>query len=250
MGIIENRDAQFMLLAGFIVAIGLVITTVMLNNIIFESNMAGEAGSDPLKYDIVNLMAISANEMKSAYRNATALGGNDDRKINNFTNQTKNFRSNLSKIYALHGEGVNVSWDVSNWNNGPYANFTDNGTASGAANWTVIESVKNSTIIVNITSLTPTFIINVSNATKYWHINFTTTGIQTINNTQIKQNITSAYSIAFMNGNTTSGNYTISGNTTYGSDFIRARDYIFSVTVTFYTSRMRANITIPVSVPW
>ncbi len=250
MGIIENRDAQFMLLAGFIVAIGLVITTVMLNNIIFESNMAGEAGSDPLKYDIANLMAISANEMKSAYRNVTAPGQNATLKLINFTNQMRNFNGNLSKIYALHGEGVNVSWDVSNWNNTLYANFTENGTATGATNWTVMESVKNSTIIVNITSLTPTFIINVSNATEYWHINFTTTGIQTINNTQIKQNITSAYSIAFLNGNTTSGNYTISGNTTYGSDFIRARDYILNATVTFYTSRMRADITIPVPVPW
>lgn len=36
MGIIKNEDAQFMLLAGFIIAIGLVVTTVMLNNIIFE----------------------------------------------------------------------------------------------------------------------------------------------------------------------------------------------------------------------
>jgi hypothetical protein len=58
MGMIKNESAQFMLLAGFIISIGLVITTVMLNNIIFESNMAGEAGGDPIKYDIVNLMRI------------------------------------------------------------------------------------------------------------------------------------------------------------------------------------------------
>ncbi|MDO9098147.1 MAG: hypothetical protein Q7U60_08500, partial [Candidatus Methanoperedens sp.] len=148
MGIIENRDAQFMLLAGFIVAIGLVITTVMLSNIIFESNMAGEAGTDQLKYDIVNLMAISADEMRSAYNNSIALGGNDTQKISTFNRQTQNFSANLPKIYALHGEGVNVSWDTSNWNSSRYANFTDNGTADGASNWTVMESVKNSTIIV------------------------------------------------------------------------------------------------------
>lgn len=244
MGIIENRDAQFMLLAGFIVAIGLVITTVMLSNIIFESNMAGEAGSDPLKYDIVNLMAISADEMRSAYRNVTAPGQNTTLKFINFTNQMRNFNGNLSKIYALHGEGVNVSWDVSNWNNIRYANFTENGTANGATNWTVIESVKNSTITVNLTN-PGTFKINVSNVSgNYWLINLSGNFNASITN------VTPPYSIIFINGASSSGNYSITGNTTYGRNFTRARDYVLNATVEFYTSRMRASITIPISVPW
>ncbi len=242
MGIIENRDAQFMLLAGFIVAIGLVITTVMLNNIIFESNMAGEAGSDPLKYDIANLMAISANEMKSAYRNATALGGTDEGKINNFTNQTKNFRSNLSKIYALHGEGVNVSWDVSNWNLSRYANFTENGTASGASDWTVIQNVSSSNITVNVTS--GEFYINLTNSTPDWQIKLNASSIYKISNSS-----STPYAIIFINGANAAGNYSING-TASGRAFTRARDYVLYATVEFYTSRMRANITIPVSVPW
>ena len=45
MRLIENRDAQFMLLGGFIIAIGLVITTVILNSVIFEGNMAIGAGT-------------------------------------------------------------------------------------------------------------------------------------------------------------------------------------------------------------
>ncbi len=246
MEIIENRDAQFMLLAGFIVAIGLVITTVMLSNIIFESNMAGEAGSDPLKYDIVNLMAISADEMRSAYRNVTAPGQNATLKFINFTRQTQNFTGNLSKIYALRGEGVNVSMNVSNWNSTPprYANFTENGTANGATNWTVIESVKNSTITVNLTN-PGTFKINVSNVSgNYWLINLSGNFSASITN------VTSPYSIIFINGASSSGNYSITGNTTYGQKFTRARDYILYSTVTLSTSRMRANITIPVSVPW
>jgi hypothetical protein len=252
MGIIENERAQFMLLAGFIIAIGLVITTVMLNNIIFESNMAGEAGGDPIKYDVVNLMRISGDEMKSAYGNVTKVNAPKDKMIANFSKQMNNFTSNLSMINALHGKGMNVSWDVNNWNKSIYANFTENGTINGATNWTLIENVKNSTIIVNISSINPafTFIVNISNATNYWHINFTNTGIRTINNTQIKQNITSAYSIAFINGSTTSGNYTITGNTTYGKNFIRSRDYILNSTIILSTSDTRANITIPVSVPW
>ncbi len=250
MGIIKNEDAQFMLLAGFIIAIGLVITTVMLNNIIFESNMAGEAGGDPIKYDVVNLMRISGDEMKSAYRNATAFGGDNSQKINNFTNQTQNFSANLSKIYALHGEGVNVSWDVNNWKNGYYANFTDNGTANGATPWTVIQNVSSSNITVNITVTSGTFYINITNATS----NYTYTlagGVNNINNTNISSNVgTSPYSIIFINGANAAGNFTITGNTTNGKSFIRARDYILNATVTLSTSRMRANITIPVSVPW
>lgn len=252
MGIIENERAQFMLLAGFIVAIGLVIATVMLNNIIFESNMAGEAGGDSIKYDVVNLMRISGDEMKSAYRSATKVSAPKAEMITIFTNQMNNFTSNLSQINALHGEVVNVSWDKDNWNSSRPANFTDNGTASGAANWTLIENVKNSTIIVNVSSINSSinFTVNISNATTYWPINFNTTGIRTISNTQIKQNITSAYSISFINGSTTSGNYTITGNTTYGKDFIRSRDYVLNATIILSTSDMRANITIPVSVPW
>lgn len=232
MGIIDNRDAQFMLLAGFIIAIGLVITTVMLNDIIFEGNMASEAGTEPLKYDTVNLMQITRDEVRSAYRSAT-----------NFNKQMQNFNGNISKIYALHGEGVNVSWDINNWENGRYANFTENGTASGATNWTLIENVKNSTIKVNVTN-PGIFRINVSNQTSFWLITPSSSFSASITN------ITPPYSIIFINGASTYGNYSITGNTTYGRNFIRARDYFLDATVTLSTSRVRANITIPISVPW
>lgn len=122
--------------------------------------------------------------------------------------------------------------------------------AGGAPNWTVIESVNNATIFVNITAITTPFNISIKNATKTWQINFTSLGNRTVNNAQIKANITSAYNISFVNGANVTGNYSITGNTTYGSNFIRARDYILNATVAFSTSRVRANLTIPVSVPW
>ncbi len=242
MGIIENRDAQFMLLAGFIIAIGLVITAVMLNNIIFVGNMASGAGTDPAKYNIVNLMQITADEMKSAYRNA---GGTEE----NFSKQMQHFKGNLSKIYSLHGEAVNVSWNASNWDNNLYANFTEDGTTNGAPNWILIENVNNSNITVNITVTTGTFSINITNTTHHWQIDFIDPVNQIINNSQIMANITSPYTISFINGTNASGNYSIAGNTTYGRNFIHARDYILYATITFSTSRMHANITIPVSVP-
>ncbi len=249
MGIIENERAQFMLLAGFIIAIGLVIATVMLNNIIFESNMAGEAGGDSIKYDMVNLMRISGDEMKSAYRNAP--GQNPALKITNFTKQMKNFSGNLSQIYALHGEVVNLSLDISNWNSTRYANFTDNGTASGASNWTLIENVKDSNIIINVTTILPPFNINITSSTSSWQINFTTTPEnRTITNSQIIANVTAPYKISFINGGNVSGRFNITGNTSNNIPFIRTRDYILNATIILSTSDMRANITIPVSVPW
>ncbi len=283
MGIIENRDAQFILLAGFIIAISLVITTALLNSIIFESTVAGEAGVDPLKYDLVNLMQVSGDEMKSAYRNATNLGGTKQNRIDNFSIQMQNFSTNLPRIYALRGEGVNVSWDVSNWNNSLYANFTDSGTASGASNWTVMESVKNISVFeLRNVSTDGNFTINITNQTTgdfLWsmelYAEFTTyDDIRVYNRTGIIYNADvelegykyinllntsyyfnasvggNSYKVSFEKGDNPYGRFKILGNTTYNRDFTRSRDYIMNSTVTLSTSRMRANITIPVSVPW
>lgn len=278
MGIIKNREAQFMLLAGFIIAIGLVIITVLFNNIIFQTNIAGSTGADPLKYDIANMMQITSDEMKSAYRNATLQSGNNTQKINNFTVQMQNFNSNLSKIYALRAGGVNMSIDVRNWNEPRYANFTENGTASGAANWTVMESVRNISLFELRNVSGSNFEVNVSNQTTgafLWSmkligtdkINITNNNsgpfTQTVNYTYINllnatwvaynfsasvgNNITK---ITFLNGSDAGGRFNITGNTTYGSNFTRARDYILNATVTLSTSEVRAKITIPISVPW
>jgi hypothetical protein len=271
MGIIKNESAQFMLLAGFIIAIGLVITTVMLNNIIFESNMAGEAGGDPIKYDVVNLMRISGDEMKSAYRNATNVSGvSKDNMIANFTNQTQNFSANLPKIYALHGEGVNVSWDVSNWNNGFYANFTNNGTVNGE-NLTLIENVKNVTIfeLINVSgSNLNVTVTNQNTDAVLWSMKLDGNGVIKVNSSysfninysyinllnssyNFNKSIGSNnYKISFIDGQKDNGKFKMTGNTTYGINFIQARDYILNTTITLSTSNMRANITIPVSVPW
>jgi hypothetical protein len=246
MGIIENERAQFMLLAGFIIAIGLVITTVMLNNIIFESNMAGEAGGDHIKYDLVNLMRISGDEIKSAYSNVTAPGQNVSLKYTNFTKQMQNFNGNLSQIYALHGEGINLSIDISNWNSTSYANFTENGTVSGISNWTLIENVSSSTISMNVIVTSGTFQILLKNSSSKL-INLTIgahTGLIFSNST-----ISDPYSISFINGSNAYGNYSIAG-IAFGKNFNRSRDYILNATIFFSTSDVRANITVPVSVPW
>ncbi len=240
--ITKNQDAQFMLLAGFIIAVGLVITTIILNSIIFEVNIAIGGGSELSKYDMVNLVQITKDEFRSAYVNKS---------IPDFDRELNDFNGNLSKLYALHGEGVNISWDTSNWNSNSYAYFTENGLPGGKTNWTLVENANNSNMTINISYLSSTLIINITNATKYWNINFTTAyENRTISNTQIKNNISSPYSISFINGSNAKGNYSINGATMNGKNFTRARDYVLDGTVSFFMSRVRSNLTIPITVPW
>ncbi len=268
MRIIGDRKAQFMLLASFIIAIGLVITTVILNSIIFEINTAVGAGSEPSKTEIVNLVQITQDEARSAYRTAAKTGD-----IGEFNKQMNIFNGNLSKIYVLHGEGVNVTWDTSNWAYFRYPAFTENGTANGIGNWTVMESVMNLSIFelrnvsgsnfeVNITNQTTgafvwslkldgTDSIKISNYTivSYHSVNFS--HINLLNNSyNLNTSIGSNSSkIRFINGTAASGRFNIKGSTSYNSTFTRARDYILNATVTFSSSRVRSNITVPVSVP-
>lgn len=240
MRLIQNSDAQFMLLAGFIIAIGLVITTIMFSSVIFAENMAIGEGRDPSRNDIMNLISITKDETRDAYNNSTASGGIKALEYTYFSKQMQNFNGNLSKIYALRGEIVNVTWE--NWAIKGDANFSDNGTVNGISNWTVIENVSKSNITVNVTS--GTLYINLTNTTPDWQIkaNKTTSPLNfnTTNN---------SYKIIFLNGTNASGNFTING-TASGKWFIRARDYIINTSITFTSNRVKADFRIPVSVPW
>lgn len=242
MGFLFNRDAQFMLLAGFIIAIGLVVTTVMLNSIIYEQNIALGSGGESSKSDIINIILITKDEERAAYNNSTSLGGNNFQKYSNFSKQMQNFNSNLSKIYASHGDALNVNWE--NWTNKGYARFTENGTIEGISNWTVIENVKESTIIVNVTS--GNFYVNLTNKTPDWQ---TLLNSSTCNPCSIDTSNVFAYKIIFLNGSNASGTFRITGNAS-GKSFVRARDYIVNTSIIFSSSTLKANITIPVSVPW
>ena len=268
---IKNYQAQFMLLAGFIVAIGLVITTVMLNNIIFQSNVAGEEGLDPLQYDILNLMQITKDEIRSAYRNASASGTIQNQTAN-FTREMQSISNNLSKIYAMYGEVVKLSWDISNWSNHSYANFSSNGTPNGNPNWSVVKNVRNITVFeFSSVGVDGYFLINVTNSSgRIWSMNITESSITIINKTGgiFSTNSSSyinvldptyefndstsneIYSIDFVNGDKAWGRFAVEGYYSYNKRFVRQRHYILNATMMLSTSRVRVNITIPVSVPW
>ncbi|MCZ7373136.1 MAG: hypothetical protein O8C60_05685, partial [Candidatus Methanoperedens sp.] len=256
---------------------GLVVTTVVLNSILFEGNMAVNSGSELSRNEIANLMQITMDEIRNAYRNVTNPGQDPTKKFDNFTSQTRNFATNLTKLYAFHGAGVNITWDISNWDL-IYANFSEKGIENSATNWTVMESVKNISIfeLKNVSGLD--FEINVTNQTTgsfLWSMKLNPSNSVSIKNssgyvnnyavdflyinilnstwgthrfsTNVGNNISK---ISFLNGLNGSGRFNITGNTSYGRNFTRARDFIFNATVSFSASKVHANITIPVSVPW
>ncbi len=277
MELMNNRNAQFMLLAGFIIAIGLVITTVILNSIIFEINTAVGAGIDPSKNEIINLIQITKNEIRYAYSATNSYGLPITDTINYFNNEMNTFNKNLSKINALRGEIVNVSWDSRNWNGYSYANYTENGTYNGANNWTMIYGVNASSVDTfrfwNATVFPgKSFKIEARDSTGYtlWSVELndthyivtnTTNTLNGMFNPDAGDNFTLAkyyfnqsvssnpVSINIINGSNAFGRFLVHG-VANNNAFYRGRDYVLNATVIYSTNRVHANITIPVSVPW
>lgn len=277
MELIENRNAQFMLLASFIIAVGLVITTVILNSIIFEINTAVGAGCDPSKNEIVNQIQITKNEMRSAYITMNSYEMPLATTIAYFNGEMNTFNGNLSKINALRGEMVNVSWDLRNWNGYSYANFTENGTYNGANNWTIIYGINASSVDVfrfwNATIFPGKSLkIEARNSTGYtlWSVELNSTSYVVTNTTKssngtfnpdagddftlakyyFNQSVSSdRVSINIINGSNAYGRFLVHG-TANNRTFYRGRDYILNSTLTYSTNRVHANLTIPVSVPW
>jgi hypothetical protein len=276
MDLIENHDAQFMLLAGFLIAIGLVITTVMLNSIIFEENMAIESVSDNSKYEMVNLMHITTDEIRSAYRNSTEKGGSVPNMTQNFTRQVNNFSANLPKIYSMYGGGAKITYE--NWTNKGYANFTENGRPGGKDNWTLVEGVKVDNLSVfnlYINLIVPIFKIEARDSTGYpvWSVEFNNTNYNVSNATFPTNYTIGSFSygpVNLLDSNYTFRNSTLSfspvsihiiyGGNAFGTyniqglannrNFTRERHYVLNTSVALSTSKVKATISMPVSVPW
>ena len=275
MDLIEDNDAQFMLLAGFLIAIGLVITTVMLNSIMFEGNMAIESVTENSKYEMINLMQITTDEIRSAYINATKKSGTVQNMTINFTRQVNNFSAYLPIIYSMYGGGVQIRFE--NWTDKGYANFTDNGRPDGKDNWTVVEGVNAGYVRIfniSINLIGPVFKIEVRNSTgsHVWSIEFNDTNKYNVTNitnstigdypynTQINLTSETYYfssipsssspvSIHIIQGNNAFGTYKIEGET-ITRNFTRERHYVLNTSIALSTAKVKANISMPVSVPW
>ncbi|AFV23733.1 hypothetical protein Mpsy_1526 [Methanolobus psychrophilus R15] len=274
-------SAQLLLIAGFAIGVGIVIITVMLNNVIYASNMASESSIDTSRYDIANAIQTTTEAYQDAYRYSMNNGTNGD-----YDNYIDSYSKKASQNYATAG----FTFHLQNHNfSDPY--FTNNGLAGGKDNWTLVSNVNSTEVfLIDIPNTSimgnesnPLVIEAVKSGMSLWSIemynssgkvNITitdgslTSNTKSIIDTVVNLNITGNkinaemvsfnfsastsghdYSINIYNGSTTVGIYTISGNLTSGQPFTLIRHKVANPTLRMASSRMSINRTIPVSLP-
>jgi hypothetical protein len=267
-----NDSAQMILIAAFAIGIGIVVLTVMLNNIIYAGNIASEANIETNVFDFTNTIKVTILAYEKAYTGNSI----DSAYMSNYTRK-------MSESHAISGFIFTLSNDALKE---PY--FTENGLASGNSNWTVAERVNKTDIfeimvntsvlgnetnhfmveavdqsgklwsltaynsgsacLVNVTDSNDTVIysssygigstlhLNLTNTTSSFHFNSLTAGKQ--------------YKVNIVNGNQTAGTLTLSGDLINGKPFEIRRYHVINTTMSLNKNgHMEMNVTIPVTLP-
>lgn len=102
----ERENGQLLLISGFLIAIGLVTITLMLNNVIYTGNIAYAGMMDTSNNDVSQLSELTHREMNNAYRNASYYGPFDNVVYNSYVDS---YASALSKLYAYKGSSLKVT---------------------------------------------------------------------------------------------------------------------------------------------
>ncbi|ADI73394.1 hypothetical protein Metev_0480 [Methanohalobium evestigatum Z-7303] len=129
----EDDSAQMILITGFAIGISIVFLTVMLNNVIYSSNMASESSIDTYRFDYSNAIKISSDAAEDAFINAT-----DNQSFNSdiFNQYMSSYVQRISNLYAYSGLAVSVkNSSVED------AYLTDNGIKNGNSNWTIVDNI-------------------------------------------------------------------------------------------------------------
>lgn len=142
----DDDSAQLLLIAGFAIGVGIVIFTVMLNNVIYASNMASDSSTETSSYEAGNLLALTSQAYADAYKSAISSGTFDD---NLFKTYLSSYEEEACKMFALSGTSLHLdnSTLIDTY-------FSKNGMVDGVADWTLIRNV----------NLTDTFIVEIPDA--------------------------------------------------------------------------------------
>lgn len=108
--VIKNEEGQLMLLTVFMILIGVVTYTGILNSMIFSSNLQS-TGLGESKQEIRDFRLLTEAEMlKAAYYANTTISdpGNNTQVLSYFLNHTKSFNDTITKIYSARGISVEV----------------------------------------------------------------------------------------------------------------------------------------------
>ncbi|TQD28249.1 hypothetical protein [Methanolobus vulcani] len=278
-----DEHGQMILIAGFIIGIGIVVLTVMLNNIIYASNTASESSIETNVFDYSNVVDTTIEAYEKAYANS-GQPYNDTA----FNAYMADYSERMVKSYSLSGF-------IFTLDTGPMqdAYFTENGLADGNDDWIVIERVNNTdsflldklnksilgnksnkfVIEVNNQSGTiwsasvfnsnGTIALNVSNQSTIIgnYTSSNSTGFINITGNQIDglpvtpfcfpDNVTGQkYSITFINGSQAMGTFCLKGNLTNGDPFYIERVEVVNSTIKLNKNdHLEINVTIPIILP-
>lgn len=142
----DDDSAQLLLIAGFAIGVGIVVFTVMLNNVIYASNMASDSSIETSSFELGNVLALTSQAYEDAYKSAISSGTFDS---NVFKAYLSTYHGEVAKSFALSGTSLEIE------NSSPInAHFSRNGMDDGVADWTLVRNV----------GLIDTFIIEIPNS--------------------------------------------------------------------------------------
>lgn len=279
----DNDDsAQMILITGFAIGVGIVFLTVMLNNVIYSSNMASESSIDTYRFDLSNAIEMSSDAAGDAYINATDNQSFDPLVFNQYMSD---YTQRLSNLYAYSGLAVSVkNSSVDD------AYLTDNGIKNGDSNWTAVDNInttdeflldisntsvlgsQNNPFIISAINQTNTRIWSIELYNESGEVNVTVTnqtGIMSTNTSDIyHMDITNNtidgnsflfyfddctenedYKLNIVNGTNLMGQITISGNLTSNQEFMIKRYKVTKLNINLSSSTKQVSTRVPVTLP-
>ncbi|MCZ7356278.1 MAG: hypothetical protein O8C66_11165 [Candidatus Methanoperedens sp.] len=108
--VISNEEGQLMLLTVFLIVIGVVGYTSLLNNMIFTANMPS-TGLDESKQDVRDFRLITESEILKAidYSNISVADPDNQTQLKNyFLNYMNSYNDTVRKMYSARGASVEV----------------------------------------------------------------------------------------------------------------------------------------------
>ncbi|WMW26213.1 hypothetical protein RE474_05740 [Methanolobus sediminis] len=274
-----DEHGQMILIAGFIIGIGIVVLTVMLNNIIYASNTASESSIETNVFDYSNVVDTTIEAYEKAYANN-----------NTFDAYMDSYSEQMVKSYSL--SGFIFTLDTGALQD---AYFTENGLDDGNDDWIVIERVNytdlfllgslnasalgnesNKFVIevnnqsgntiwsasifnssngnINLTVYDGSYILNSENSS-FSEINITNNKIDEDETNLFdfhfnNQTANQTYSIKFINGSKVMGTFLIEGDLVNGNSFYIERVEVVNSNIKLNKNgHLEINATIPITLP-
>lgn len=279
----SDERGQLLLVAGFAVGLGIVVLTIMLNNVIYASNIASESSIDTSRYDMANTIQMTSETYEDAYRYAMKDGSFNS---TSFEQYLDSYAKLASKNYAISGLTFNFE---NNTLYEPY--FSQNGLANGKDNWTIASNINTTDVFVleipdtsKLGNSSNSMTITITNSSGFlWSIElFSSSGFinvtvsdqsseigtyiasSQINITGNKIDFTttpspsfqfsdhtagSNYSINILNGSNAVGYCTFSGHMTSGEQFTFVRHWVGNPVITMHSSEMKIKRNLPITLP-